>query len=43
MISMQYQATCDENKEISTGRLVDPIPNSPNYHHNCIADGKEND
>lgn len=45
MISMQYQATCDENKEISTGGLlVDPIPNSPNYHHkNCIEDGKEND
>ena len=25
------------------GSLVDPIPNSLNYHHkNCIADSKEN-
>lgn len=25
-------------------RLVDPVPNSPNSHHeNCMAESKEND
>ena len=34
----------DENKEkiLIMGLLVDPIPNSLNYHHeNCMADSKE--
>ena len=30
-------------KNIIRVLLVDPIPNSPNYHHiNCMADSKEN-
>ena len=30
-------------KNIIKGIISDPIPNTPNYHHqNCMADSKEN-
>lgn len=38
----KIKKTSDKNKEIREF-LVDPIPNSPNQHHeNCAADSQEN-
>lgn len=39
------KATTDENKDQYQlgGILVDPIPDSPNWHHkSCMPDSKEN-
>lgn len=38
------QTSIGYNKKCIGGFLGDPIPNSPNSHHeNCMAESKEND